>query len=228
MPESITADAGYGSAENYDFLEQHQIEAFVKYNMFHHEQTDGFKTQINKSDNLYYNQAQNCFYCPMGQKMSPIGSFIKTTDNAYPQVITQYQAQNCQECPLRGACHKQQGNRIIEVNLNLRAHKEKVRAKLKSEEGIKHRKQRPADVEATFGQIKSNHQFKRLRLKGLVKAEIEVGLACIAHNLRKKAYKDAKKPENEKYQAQKAAQNQYPAIFMNIYRKDTNSKLMAA
>jgi len=192
MPESITADAGYGSAENYDFLADNQIEAYVKYNMFHQEQTDKFKAQLNKTENLYYNQAQNCFYCPMGQKMSPIGSFIKKTDNAYRQVITQYQAQNCQGCPLRGACHKQHGNRIIEVNLNLRLHKEKIREKLHSEEGIEHRKQRPADVEATFGQIKSNHNFKRLRLRGLPKVDVEVGLACIAHNLRKKAYQELK------------------------------------
>lgn len=228
MPESVTADAGYGSAENYDFLAQHQIEAFVKYNMFHHEQTDKFKEQINKVDNLYYNQAQNCFYCPMGQKMSSIGSLIKTTDNAYPQVITQYQAQNCQGCPLRGACHKQQGNRIIEVNLNLRLHKQKIKAKLNSEEGIKHRKKRPADVEATFGQIKGNHNFKRLRLKSLAKVDVEVGLACIAHNLRKKAYKDAKNLENEKCKPQNDSQNIYSEVVFNFYRKYTTTNLMAA
>lgn len=219
MPESITADAGYGSAENYDFLEQHQIEAFVKYNLFHHEQTPKFKSQINKSDNLYYNQEQDCFYCPMGQKMSPIGSFIKTTDNAYPQVITQYQAQNCQGCPLRGACHKQQGNRIIEVNLNLRLHKEKIRAKLNSEEGIKHRKQRPADVEATFGQIKSNHHFKRLRLRGLEKVDVEVGLACMAHNLRKKACNEAKNTNSEKNKTQNRSQKPKSLPLLRIYQK---------
>jgi hypothetical protein len=70
MPESITADAGYGSEENYEFLEEKKIEAFVKFNLFHHEQTDKFKAQINKIDNLFYNQKQNCFYCPMGQKMT--------------------------------------------------------------------------------------------------------------------------------------------------------------
>jgi hypothetical protein len=56
MPESITADAGYGSEENYEFLEEKKIEAFVKFNLFHHEQTDKFKAQINKIDNLFYNQ----------------------------------------------------------------------------------------------------------------------------------------------------------------------------
>jgi transposase len=227
MPESITADAGYGSEENYAFLEEKNIEAFVKYNLFHHEQTDLFKAQINKVDNLYYNQEQNCFYCPMGQKMTQIGTFTKKTDNQYLQTITQYQAQNCHDCPLRGACHKQKGNRIIEVNLNLRLHKAKIREKLHSEEGIKHRKQRPQDVEATFGQIKSNHNFKRLRLKGLAKVEVEVGLACIAHNLRKKAYKDAKNIENEAKRSKNDNKNSndttifkikniYPKIFQKV------------
>jgi transposase len=214
MPESVTTDAGYGSEENYEFLEENKIEAFVKFNLFHHEQTDKFKAQINKIDNLYYNTQQNCFYCPMGQKMTQIGTFTKKTDNHYPQTITKYQAQNCEGCPLRGACHKQVGNRIIEVNMNLRLHKQKIREKLNSEEGIKHRKQRPQDVEATFGQIKSNHNFKRLRLKGLAKVEIEVGLACLAHNLRKKAYKDATKTEKVKNKTHKQPKNKKTANLM--------------
>lgn len=156
------------------------------------------KLKSSKVDNLFYNSEQNCFYCPMGQKMTQIGTFNKTTENHFQQTITKYQAQNCEGCPIRGACHKQPTNRIIEVNMNLRLHKQKIREKLNSEEGSKYRKQRPQDVEATFGQIKSNHNFKRLRLKGLAKVEIEVGLACLAHNLRKKAYKDAKKTEKTK------------------------------
>jgi len=216
MPESITADAGYGSEENYEFLEEKKIEAFVKFNLFHHEQTDKFKAQINKIDNLFYNQKQNCFYCPMGQKMTQIGTFTKKTDNQFQQTITKYQAQNCEGCPLRGACHKQAGNRIIEVNMNLRLHKQKIREKLNSEEGIKHRKQRPQDVEATFGQIKSNHNFKRLRLKGLVKVEIEVGLACLAHNIRKKAYKDVKNKENNPKSDRKPTKSSNNSTILKI------------
>jgi transposase len=224
MPESITADAGYGSEENYEFLEKHNIDAYVKFNLFHHEQTQGFKSQINKVDNLYYNQEQNCFYCPMGQRMEQIGVFTKKTDNGYLQTITKYQAQNCQGCPLRGVCHKQQGNRIIEVNMNLRLQKEKIRVKLNSEEGIRHRKQRPQDVEATFGQIKSNHHFKRLRLRGLPKVDVEVGLACIAQNLRKIAYQmirqttsDANRQQNEPKKPKSTPLlkicQQYPEIY---------------
>src|SRR5690606_36398449 len=36
--ENITADAGYGSEENYDYLEKEELTAYVKYNTFEKEQ----------------------------------------------------------------------------------------------------------------------------------------------------------------------------------------------
>jgi len=43
FPAKNVADAGYGSEENYEFMEKNQIEAFVKYNYFHKEQRRAFK-----------------------------------------------------------------------------------------------------------------------------------------------------------------------------------------
>ena len=37
-PETVVADSGYGSEENYAFLDEKQITAYVKYNYFHKEQ----------------------------------------------------------------------------------------------------------------------------------------------------------------------------------------------
>jgi hypothetical protein len=38
IPEALVADAGYGSEQNYEYLESRGIEVFVKYNNFHKEQ----------------------------------------------------------------------------------------------------------------------------------------------------------------------------------------------
>jgi hypothetical protein len=57
---------------------------------------------------------------------------------------------------------------------------------LTSEKGIYYRKRRPADVEPVFGNIKSNHGFRRFMLRGKEKVQIEAGLLALAHNLRKK------------------------------------------
>ncbi|WP_026814977.1 transposase, partial [Arenibacter certesii] len=60
-----------------------------------------------------------------------------------------------------------------------------AKQKLLSPEGIAHRKQRCWDVEAVFGNIKHNMDFRRFMLRGLDKVETEIGLIAMAHNLKK-------------------------------------------
>lgn len=184
-PREAVADSGYGSEENYDYIEEKGIAGYIKYNYFHKEQSKKFKSDIFKIENLYYNREEDCYYCPMGQKMSYTGSRQRKTTTGYVQKIKEYKPQNCKGCPLRGGCFKSKGERVISVNYNLERHKRKARDLLLSEEGIKHRKQRPADVEATFGNIKQNKGFRRFMLRGKRKVEIETGLIAIAHNLSK-------------------------------------------
>lgn len=191
FPATVVADAGYGSEQNYDYLEQHQIDSYVKFNYFHKEQTKKWAADIFKKHHFYYNLELDCYYCPMGQKMTNIGKKTNQTKTGFKQTLHLYQAQNCNGCPLRSRCHKAKGNRIIQVNHNLNRHKQKARDKLMSPKGIKHRSQRPQDVEAVFGNIKQNKGFRRFMLRGLEKVEIEVGLLAIAHNLAKIAKKKA-------------------------------------
>jgi transposase len=187
-PKKLTADAGYGSEENYTLLEQRQIMPFVKYGMFDREQNETLNGKHPfASDKLYYNKEKDCYICPMGQTMNYIGESKKTTGTGFVQTAKRYQARNCANCPLNGACHKSKGNRIIEVNENLKRQKKRAHELLNSEEGIERRKKRCYDVEPVFANIKQNYGFRRFMLRGKQKVEIEWGLLAIAQNIRKKA-----------------------------------------
>jgi transposase len=186
QPEIVTADAGYGSEQNYTYLEDQNIEAFVKYNYFHREQQLAKKEPNTfNPDQFHYNMEKDCYYCPMGQQMNNIGSYNKKTKNDFLQTYTRYQAINCAGCPLRGSCFKAKGNRIIERNYDLIRLKAKAKTKLLSRRGIEHRKQRCWDIEAIFGNIKHNMNFKRFMLRGIDKVNTEIGLIAMAHNLKK-------------------------------------------
>ena len=187
MPETLVADAGYGSEQNYQYLEDNGVEAYVKFNTFHVEQTKARKVDPYRVENLHYNPDKDCYYCPMGQPMTFIGHKNYTSDLGYRQRYRMYQAQNCNGCPMRGPCHKGKANRKIEVNPQLIQYKELARERLNSERGKKYRSQRPVDVESVFGNIKNNQGFRRFMLRGLEKVEIEAGLLSIAHNLAKLA-----------------------------------------
>jgi len=183
LPQTLTADAGYGYEQNYQLLEDKEVEAYVKYNYFDKEQ-QGSRSSFN-ADQLHYNEEGDFIVCPMGQHMNNMGSHVEKNRNGYAQMITRYQAPDCNGCPLRGVCHKQKGNRIIEVNHNLRKLKNKAAERLRSEEGIRRRKNRCVDVEPVFANWKQNKGFRRFRLRGNEKISIEIGLISIAHNLQK-------------------------------------------
>jgi len=188
LPRELTADAGYGSEENYEYLEQNKVEAFVKYNYFDKEQHPKSNAKpMSHTDNLYYNQQQDCYYCPIGQRMNFIGNTIEATEAGYKRTLSRYQAQNCCGCPLRGTCHKSKSNRIIEVSHRLNELKAKARDRLLSEAGIAHRCRRSVDVEPVFGILKQNKGFRRFLTAGLDKVSIEFGLLAMAHNLKKLA-----------------------------------------
>lgn len=185
MPDTLIADAGYGSEENYDYLENNEVEAFVKYQYFHKEQSKKWREDPYRTENLPYDEKDDRYTCPMGQKMNFIEEKVRVTDNGFRQVKRIYQAQDCKGCPVREACNKSKGNKRIEINPRLCHYKSIIRERLTSERGRKYRSQRPVDVEAVFGIIKGNRNYRKFLLRGLEKVEIEVGLLALSHNLSK-------------------------------------------
>ena len=185
-PDVAVADAGYGSEQNLEYLDQHQITSFVKYNMFDLEQKESSKdNKPFKTENLYYDEKQDRFICPMGQPMSHQSTYKQKTEGGFTRTIDRYEATNCTNCPLRGACHKNKGNRVIEISKRGIQLKTQTSLNLKSEQGIYYRKKRCHEPEPVFANIKHNSHFKRFNLRSKSKVNIEFGLVAIAHNLKK-------------------------------------------
>ena len=188
--KEVCADSGYGSEENYSFMESHDMEAYVKYNYFHKEQKRAFKQDIFRIENLYYNPDGDYFVCPMGQHMERVGTRHNKTEREYRTVNAVYRAHRCDGCPLRWGCYKRKtGNREIEVNHQLMEYKRKARERLTSEKGLEHRSKRPIEPEAVFGQMKYNMGYKRFRHFGKDKVNMDFALFAIAFNIKKMAAK---------------------------------------
>jgi len=188
-PANITADAGYGSEQNYQWLEKKRITAYVKHFHFDRNQSETLRSKKPYGlEQFIYHSTTNRYYCPAGKVMRKLDSFIRTnkTRTGIAQTLTRYQAKGCADCPLRERCYQGEGNRVIEVNLNLNRLRQKADKRLKSKRGIQKRKQRCFDTEPIFGNIKHNHHFRRFMLRGLEKVTVETGLIALAHNLRKK------------------------------------------
>ena len=217
--EEIVADSGYGSEENYEYMFSNGMTPYVKYNMFHVEQRRGYRNNPFRVSNLFYNPDDDFYVCPMGQKLKFIRQEKRYTASGYQQTVSVYRAGRCEGCPLRGQCHKSKRDRQIEVNHTLDDYKARARELLTSEQGIKHRSNRPIEPEAVFGQIKECGRFRRLRLKGLTGAKIDFGLKALAHNLRKLAQAWAKSSFFDKFLSLGTAKQLYTSPYISFYPK---------
>ena len=202
-----TADAGYGSEENYTFLANKGHTAYVKYPLWYREVTGKLEKQIFNSYNWYYDPEQDYYQCPNDKKLLFKEQITKTTGNGYDRLIRIYESEDCADCPLFEQCRSSRAqpgsNRKVWRSEKLELFKKEVKQRLATEKGLDKRSQRSVDVETPFANIKHNMAHRRFILRGIDKVNIEFQFLAIAHNL-KKVYCD-QTGIWEDYYAQRAA-----------------------
>lgn len=190
-PKTVIADAGYGSEENYEYFEEKEITAYVKYGTFHKEKSKKWLQDITKSQNFIYDEKTDTYYCPaMKRPLVFMYEQKQKSINGFVSEIRVYECLNCSGCPHREKCVKGESefaNRRLYKNPKLEGYKAKANELLTSEMGTKLRGKRCVEVESVFGDIKGNFGLRRFSLRGKNKVKIEYGLWAIAHNMRKMA-----------------------------------------
>jgi transposase len=185
LPEKFVADAGYGTEENFQLLADHSIESYLKYPGYYQESKPEYQNNPYARHNLSYDQEGDFFVCPAGKKLLFSEKKEEITKRGFHFETHIYVCENCTECPLRKDCHKAKGNRVLTVNPKLNAFRKETRENLKSEIGVELKKRRGYEIETFFGDLKHNQGYRRVRLRGLSKANLELAWLCIAYDLRK-------------------------------------------
>ena len=186
VPEEFVADAGYGSEENYEYLEGEGASAYVKYSTFHKEQKLSFKKDPTQPGNWEYNEEDDTYRCAGGRKLSFVKAESRKSDLGYISSARVYACQDCSGCPHAPKCLKKGASaRRIYINEKLEQYRKKASNLLVSEKGKELRRRRATDVETVFGDVKRNWNFKRFTLRGLDKVAHEWRLLMMGHNIRK-------------------------------------------
>jgi transposase len=182
-PARVVADAGYGSEENYAYLEDAGLQGFVKYSTFDREQKRSWKKQIYRVENWPYDAELDQFTCPEGQVLTYRDTYQTRTANGYVRQRRSYECADCSQCPVKARCTRAAGNRCVHISLELMAYRDQARRALLSDEGKRLRALRGVEVESVFGRLKHNWGFRRFMLRGLDKVRVEWGLLCLGHNM---------------------------------------------
>ena len=90
-PKVVIADAGYGSEENYRYLENKRIMAVIKYGMYRKEQSRKWKEDPWKTENWYYAPGEDYYECPNGRRLTFRETKQQSTRSGYPIRVKRYE-----------------------------------------------------------------------------------------------------------------------------------------
>jgi hypothetical protein len=190
LPSEVVADAGYGSEQNYAWLEERGCD--VKHNEFFREcRNSRWREDPMRPANWAYDGEADAYACPEGHTLSFRREEGTRTDLGYESTTRVYVGEGCPACPLRGRCFRSkdpEAVRVLRVNPTLDAFKRRASEMLHTERGSMLRRRRSVDVETIFGDIKRNWGFRRFLLRGLEKVDHEMRMVAMGHNIRKMAY----------------------------------------
>ena len=179
-PKNICADSGYGIYTNYKYMRENNIGNYVKFQSWSGE-SNGKKPQ------LFYTFSDGvlCLNTCIGELIP----FNNIRHQRYKDGKL-YKFTGCNSCSYSYICKKQLKNkdqdfRLYELIPDYELLKEEARNNLLSPEGIEIRINRSIQVEGTFGQIKQNMNYDRIRRRGLKKVSGEIMLMCLGRNIRK-------------------------------------------
>lgn len=198
MPEIVTADAGYFSAENIQTAQDCDVDAYIAASR----ESKQPKNSYDKT-NFTYEPQTDTYHCPAGKTL-PLKQVQYANDSKQPTKWT-YECQECSACPCQKDCVKSKSGKRTVSRTEADPIREAMRTKVQSEEGKAIYRLRKSIVEPVWGQIKACQGFRQFHLRGDEKAAGEFTLVSIAYNLRK--IHSAKYPKpSTLYKREKSAQ----------------------
>ncbi len=131
-----------------------------------------------------YDEAKDCFYCPMGRTLPSKDTQCRRRADGQEVTVYRYECVGCQGCELSEACRQGKGPRRIQVD-EYEPVRQRVHARMNSPAGQAVYGRRAWVCETPFAFIKSWMNFRQFLLRGLPKVNTEWCWACTAYNLRK-------------------------------------------
>jgi transposase len=172
-PHQVTGDAKYGTIENIVAIEDAGIRAYVPLTDFAH------RTSFYGQDDFIFDPERDQYRCPQGHPRRRYST--KRTEGV---VAYRGAAATCNACPVKAKCTTSDHGRKVQRSLYI-DYLEKVRGYLASEAYKKAIRKRQVWVEPLFAEAKAWHGLRRLRLRGLLNANIQGLQIAAGQNLKR-------------------------------------------
>jgi transposase len=172
-PHQVTGDTKYGTTENIVAIENAGIHAYLPLPDMNH------RRPFYGQDEFVYDVVRDEYRCPEGQVLPRYRA--KHTEEV---VVYRADAATCNACSRKAQCTDGPHGRTIQRSVYA-AYLEKVRGYHATEAYKKAMRKRKVWVEPLFAEAKMWHGLRRLRLRGLLNANIQGLLIAAGQNLKR-------------------------------------------
>jgi len=177
--EHTTADAGFGSIRNLEYLEEQSINALIPDRRLAVEQLGLTAKGSYDRSQFVYDAITDSYRCPAGTVLSCCGRI--TVNGRASRRYANPSA--CRSCQQGKDCTK--GNHRVLIRDEHEAVRERMREKLQQEVNQEIYRLRAHTAEAPYGCIKRNWKFTHVLRRGIAKVAVEVALVFSLHNILK-------------------------------------------
>lgn len=169
--DTILADAGFSSGENYATLEALKLNYYIPVHGTYKDKREGFE----------YDPKEDVYICEKNHKLE-----YRQTDISGGYTKKRYLSRKkvCNKCPIRSQCVGRRGHKEIS-HTAYRKQYDDMNAKLKTEQGQFSYALRMMTVEPVFGTLQQHYGLRWINTRGIDLANKVMLMAAAAVNLKK-------------------------------------------
>jgi transposase len=172
--KNALADAGYSSGENYFYLNQENIKAYIPL----------LGGALIGSEGFVYDEQRDCYICPNNKVLKGSGRIV---DDGKGNPSRKYFSlkSDCYVCPLRGQCISATAKTKKVQHSYYKPLLEAAKERALSIKGQRMKVKRSSTVEPVWGSLINFTGIKRINTRGLAAANKCLILAAACYNLKK-------------------------------------------
>ena len=184
----LVADSGYESEENYLYLKDKRIAAFIKPSNYEIKKTSKYKKDISRRENMTYNKEEDYYICSKNNRVEFEKYVYRKNSYGFKSETKVYLCKDCVKCIDASNCIKfdnKSGLKRIYISRKFESLREESEKNITTREGVIERLNRSIQAEGIFSYIKSGMNYSRIRHKSMEKIISEMKLLSIAINIKK-------------------------------------------
>ncbi|WP_417697865.1 IS1182 family transposase [Psychromonas sp.] len=205
----FTADSGFNSEANLEFMAQSGFDSYIADNQFRKrnplfKESETYETEQEKrrlkrskgkprlftSYDFHYDETTQICHCPAGNEMWRSGINVKSHKQQYTRFCGYLK--DCKVCALQQQCMrkppKDRGRQVQFKNNESRkklSYGDKMKVKIDSPIGRRQYSKRLGAIEPVFGNITVNKGMNKFTLRGQDKVNAQWKMYCLVHNIEK-------------------------------------------